>query len=337
MAHSARTIRIVSACAVALLLIGGGYALSGPIPFLSTRIAGAQSPAELLRAYAAKDTDQDGLEDWQEALYNTDPYNPESFEAGIKDGDAVAQGLIQPKVTVAEAPAPTDLDSIPGTAAAPNSVTDRFAQELFKQYVLGRGTTAPTTEQIATFVEDGVHDLVETNAVPDTFVGSDIRASGTSGPAATRTYLEQVELAFANNTIPSDKNELLYFADAVNGDAAALKQIKDISGAYKNIANALMKVPVPEGLQLSQLKIANAVMHMSEVTADMASMEDDPIRALMGIGLYEEYVVTMASAFANLNDVLTAQQITLTETEPGYSVFIVARDGAQIKASRATQ
>ncbi|MDP3402478.1 MAG: thrombospondin type 3 repeat-containing protein, partial [bacterium] len=131
MAHSTRTLRIAAASLLAVLMVGGTYLSTGPNPFFGlTRIVGAQSSEELLREYAAKDSDSDGLPDWQEALYGTDPFNPESFRVGILDGEAVAQGLIEPRVTVRAEKEPTNLDSIPGTVAAPSSLTDRFSQTL---------------------------------------------------------------------------------------------------------------------------------------------------------------------------------------------------------------
>ena len=41
---------------------------------------------------SAKDSDQDGLSDWQEVAYGTDPYNPDSDGDGLSDGWEVAHG-----------------------------------------------------------------------------------------------------------------------------------------------------------------------------------------------------------------------------------------------------
>ncbi len=330
MAHSARTLRLIGASVVALLLVVGAYAVSGPIPFLSTSIVGAQSSAELLRAYAAKDSDSDGLQDWQEALYGTDPYNAQSFRAGINDGEAVAQGLIEPKVAVAPGPDPVDVSKIPGKDAGPNSVTDRFAQALFKQYVGTRGAVAASPEEIATFVEAGVADLTESSAAKDKYGASDVRVSAITGAAALRSYAVQVETAFAQNTVSADKNELSYFADAVRDDKTALAKISDISEAYANIAAALMQLSVPPETKHAHLRIANSLVHMSEVSADMATMETDPLRALLGIGLYSKYADGMVASFAALNSVFVNAGVTMTEGEPGYEIVKTAADGAAI-------
>ena len=38
------------------------------------------------------DTDQDGLKDWEEVLWKTDPNNPDTDGDGVNDGDEVVQG-----------------------------------------------------------------------------------------------------------------------------------------------------------------------------------------------------------------------------------------------------
>ena len=329
MAHSTRTLRIGIASLVAIVMVGGTYALTGPNPLFGLgRVAEAQSSEELLREYAAKDTDSDSLPDWQEALYGTDPTNPESFQAGIKDGDAVAQGLIQPKVAVRAEGEMTDIETIPGTVAGPNSLTDRFAQTLLKQYLQNRGETPPTSEEIVAFVEAGIQNLVAESDSSARYALADVKLSGETGTVGLQSYAAMMEGAFARNTVPADRNELSYFSDALSGDTASLRKIGEISQAYKDIATALIAVPVPSEARQAHLSIANALVHMSETSADMAAMETDPLRALMGIGLYEKYATELVAGFSNLHGVFSARQVSVPQGTAGYQVIKTAADAA---------
>lgn len=322
MAHSARTLRIASASLLALLMVGGSYVFSGPTPW--GKIAEAQSAEELLREYAGKDSDADGLPDWQESLYGTNPNNAESFQAGIKDGEAVAQGLVQPKVAVRPEDETIDPESIPGTEAAPASITDRFAQTLMKQYLTNRGENPPTQEEIVAFVKAGVADLAAQSASANRYTASDV----TTSSASLTAYAAELESAFARNTVPSSKNELSYFSDALKGDDSALTKISDVSGAYANIGGAVAKTPVPPAARQTHLAIANALVHLSEVTEDMSTMKSDPIRALMGIALYEQYAKELIAAFANLNSVFSAQGVSIPEGSAGYYIVKTSGDAA---------
>lgn len=328
MHYSPRTLRITGSSLIAVLMVAGAYSFSGTNPLFGARSASAQSAEELLREYAGKDSDSDLLPDWQEALYGTDPMNPESFKEGVLDGDAVAQGLIEPKVTVREDDAPTDISTIPGASALPNSLTDRFAQTLLKQYLQNRGETPPTTAEIVAFVEKGIANLSTESISAPKYAASDVRTTGESGTLALTNYAGQMEAAFGNNTVPTSKNELSYFADALKEDASALRKIEDISDAYANIAAAVMKIPVPAEARQAHLSVANALVHMSEINADMAALKSDPLRSLMGIGLYDRHARELVSGFSNLSSVFSARQVSIPEGVPGYYIVKTARDAA---------
>lgn len=326
MARSAHTLRIVVASIIALILIGGAYALSGPLPF--GNIVGAQSAEELLREYAALDSDFDGLPDWQEALYGTDPHNPESFQAGIRDGDAVAQGLIEPRVAVRPEQEPTDINSIPGTTAAPSSLTDRFAQMILTQYLENRGATPPTQAEIVTFISNGVDALVASNVAGDKYTRDQVQLRNEVGAAALVSYAARVEEVFTQHTTPTSKHELAYFGDALKGDTDALETLEDIATAYTNLATALIATPAPSEAAQAHLSLANALAHLGEVTLFMTKLESDPIQALLGISLYETRARELVAAFANLNGVFSARQVSPVNGDAGYYIIKTARDAA---------
>lgn len=317
MAHSLRTLRLVSASALALLMVAGTYLATGPSPFFGIgRIASAQSAEELLREYAGKDTDDDGLPDWQEALYGTDPANPESFQAGIPDGEAVAQGLIQPKVTVRPEGEPTDLSTIPGTVAAPSSLTDRFSQTLLKQYLLNRGENPPTPQEITAFVQSGVADLVASYQSPQTYTAADMRVSGT-----VYGYVVEVERILLNTGAAVEKNELFYAEDYIRGDKTAKQKIINIAGAYLAVSELLSETEVPQAALQSHVRLANAFSQLSSVTADMAALETDPLRALLALALYDKAAADLFTAMNDLGKVMDAYQIKPGLGEPGRTLY----------------
>ena len=326
MAHSARTVRIAAASILALVMVGGSYLLSGPTPW--GRIVEAESAEELLKAYAAKDTDTDGLPDWQESLYGTNPNDPESFQAGMKDGEAVAQGLVTPKVAVRPADEPTDIDSIPGKAAAPSSITDRFAQAFLSQYLNNRGERVPTVEEMNAFVEGGIADLLAEGGSPARYGTSDVAASPDSSDEGLRAYVVAVERAFEANEIPGRKSELAHFSDALKGDTGALASIAAISREYAGIERDLMLVPVPAEFRQAHLAMANAFAHLSEASADLAAMDEDPVRALVGLSLYKQYPDDVLAGFANLYAILEARQISFAEGMPGFDAYTSAKEAA---------
>lgn len=81
------TILVAVFLAIGLVLFIGAYSKKGALSKLS--IWGAK---EAIIESENKDTDNDGLKDWQEELFKTDPYNSDTDGDGYLDGEEVNSG-----------------------------------------------------------------------------------------------------------------------------------------------------------------------------------------------------------------------------------------------------
>lgn len=308
----------MSASAIAIVLICTAYAISGPVPFLKT--VNAESTHNLLVTYAAKDSDNDGLPDWEEALYGTDPNNPHSVDPTMTDSEAVTSGKVKPKFNTATTTTATNGSDIPGVKAGPETLTDQFAQQFFSQYLSSRSATPPTSAEVASFVQASVQQLKQSQATQDAFNSGQVRVVG-QGPDALVQYAADVEKVFAINTVSTTQSEVGYFADAVNkGDDASLIKVKAIGTAYANIARGLMKVAVPKEAAAAHLGLANSMMHLSEVILDLAAIKTDPLRAMVGLASYEDTVRSMVKNLSIINTAFDSEGVIIPQGTPGSSV-----------------
>jgi hypothetical protein len=320
------SLSIIVASVLAILLIAGAYVLSsgqGP------QAVNAASTDELLKQYAAKDSDNDGLLDWEEALYGTNPQDAHSVSKTKTDGDAVAQGLVKPKFeSAAASTTPTiDTSTLPGITPGENTLTTEFARTLFTQYLENRGPTQPTPDEISTFVQNQVSKFIATHHAPDVFAAKQVTVSGT-GPSAMRTYASAVERAFAAHTIATSKSELDYFTEAENkNDLASLKKVKDIGVAYTAIANAYIKIPVPQEAAAAHLHVANALAHLGITISNMGALDTDPLRAMLGLGGYQTDGPAFLKALAEINQFFVNENVTIAPGSAGSS-FIDVTQGA---------
>ncbi len=330
MAYSTRTIGIAIASCIACACVVAAVFLSGPLPFHIGK-ADAESTHDILVSYAAKDTDSDGLPDWEEALYGTDPTNPHSVSPALTDGDAVAQGLVSPKFSTASS-TPVNTAAIPGIVAASSTVTDQFARTLFSQYLLTRGASAPTQSDITAFVEQGVKQLEASHAYPTAFNAGQVRVVGEGADAMT-AYAAAAEAAYAKYTVATDKGELDYYSDAVTkSDAASLTKVSAIANAYRSTARALILVPAPKEAAAVHLALANAMDQMGAVLTDMATVNNDPLRAMLGIDRYDAAHTALVGALAQMHQVFVQDGVTLEEGSAGYYFYNAANAGAQAAA-----
>jgi len=302
------------------------YALSGPSIF-SSKLAGAESTEELLRAFSSRDTDSDGLPDWQESLYGTDPDNAHSFSLEMTDGEASSQGLLEPKFR-------TDLSglagevTVPGVDADANTVTGAFARDLFTNYMNSRSGVPPTAEEIDAFMQDALADLAAKQRAVKAYSLGSVRVSG-SGQEALRAYAIAAEEAFTQNTVDTDQNELFYFTEAVQkGDEGAMNQVRAISRAYTNIAAALIQISVPNEAQSAHLNFVNAIAYMGTVVENMTSVENDPLRGMLGMSEYKSAADQMVRAYAELNTLFSGNGISIGQGATGYFFVKGAKDAA---------
>lgn len=317
MAHSTRTIPLVVASVTAVVLVAGAYVLSGPIPFID-RVT-AESSDELLRSYAVKDSDADGLTDWQESLYGTDPLNPTSFRADLLDGEAARQELLTPKTIVPTQDLTTDL---PGVDPAPSSLTEEFSRAFLGQYLLTRGTEPPTQEEMATFVSDAVAELVQTSLASPRYSAADVRIATGDDATAFRTYMKEAQ-AVSDKFEPllEDRDVALIRSAIEKSDTEALKKLAGISKTYSDFAETFMEIRVPKSAVEAHVAIANAAWYLSAATGNVAGYTSDPIRTLLGIGEYRESIRLTLEAFASMHAPMQRSMVRIDESAPEYDFY----------------
>lgn len=299
---------------IAASCIVGAFALSGRTGISKAEAEGAD---ELLRAYAAKDTDLDGLPDWKEELYGSDPANPRSLDASMTDQEAVAAGKVAPRI-VSEVP-DTLGEGAPGIEAAPETLTDRFAREFFGKYLSQSSQADPSEEDLQAFVADAVAELSAQSAY---------RYAATSlsrvpeSPEAYRAYAAAASAALVANTTTTAQSELLYFSDAVmKDDAKALATVARVGTSYERAALAMSKVAVPERAAQAHLRLVNALSGMAVSIQSMGAFDEDPLLGFVGLTAYESAVVELTTSLRDVRSAFASSGVALTQGEPGYDFY----------------
>jgi len=324
-----RNWRILSASLGAVALVAGAYLLARGVEH--PQVAQASTESALLAQIAAKDTDGDGLPDWEEALYGTDPNVVDTRHLGMSDGQAVAQGLIVPKaIEDASLATSTPSASVPGApeGAAAGSLTDSFAKNFFTLYLAakrGANGAALTKDQISAIADQAFSALAKTVApAPDYKSASDLSISG-QGSDAFVSYANAAAGVLAAHTVTLPKSELDYLSDAIKGDSAALAHLADISKAYRDIATGLSAVAVPQALASDDLALINAMARVSEAAGDFARVNTDPVAAMLALELYPSSVEALAQALQDLGKQYDAAHVALPAGSPAASFIYVTR------------
>lgn len=318
-AHSTRTIPIIASSVVAGLLVFTAYVLSGPNPFFTTRVD-AKTSEELLKEYAAKDSDADGLPDWQEALYGTDPLVAKSFSPDLTDSEALAQGLLTPR-TLATQVSEGKVQIAEGILAAEGTVTDALAKSFFEEYFSRRGSTPPTPDEMNEFAADFLVNFERKSGEFDPYTARDVIVAG-EGAHALALYAAAAEAVFDRYEIPTTKNELEYLVDAMEqNDPEAIKMLGDLGAAYSKVGSGLLLVPAPREVASAHLKIATAMKHMGTSVTNMSKVSTDPMAVLLGLDQYTRTIPEYREAFGTLNKAFLGSGVVLSATDAGFDFY----------------
>lgn len=310
---SERTLRISAASVLALVMVSAAYLLSGP-NFLTSRAANAESTEALLQAYASKDTDGDGLPDWEEALYGTDPNKAVSNPFGIPDGQAAREGKLTPNALASQLPsadqgtttAPlTDADFGGTPAPAPGSITEQFSREFLQKYVQasnGQPMDQATQQQLVTnllasFTQKAVASFNSSYSAVSIHTDSSVSVSA---------YSAQVESIILANDVSSGDNQPLTLMEALieKNDASARTKLATLAGSYGKISQQLLAVHVPPSLASQHLALVQGFDELHKSTAASASFEKDPLGTMGAISVLQPASNLVVSAFKGIATVI---------------------------------
>ncbi len=340
MSFISREWRIMGSVLFSVALIAGAYYLAqgGGTP----RVVEASTETELLKSIASRDTDSDGLPDWEEALYGTDPKAADSRNLGVTDGEAVAKGLIVP-VAVSD---PSTTPAVPKSAAAvdvggsppasDSSLTTAFAKAFFTLYLAAKqqAGTDLSSDAISTLASEALTQLsTSISAAPDYRSLAGMKVSG-AGESALRSYAATAEQVFTAHAAKLPKSEIVYLQDAVDGDVSALAHIATIATTYNDTAAGLAALAVPQEVRAAHLEIVNATARIGGIAGDFTKLDTDPLATMLALEQYPDAVRALIKGFADLAHVYSAAGIVLPKGSPGASVVNLLVDTDALSAAK---
>lgn len=329
--------RIFSAALIATVAIIGAYALARGVGQPSHASASAET--ELLASVAAKDTDADGLRDWEEALYGTDPRVADTRKLGMSDGQAVAKGLIVPIAPLALSTGSSTALALDPSMPVPaeGTLTRAVAANLYKVYLESLAKTPDgtlTTAQIQAMT-DSVVDNLNASIAPaaDFKTRADITVSG-SGPEAMKAYAAAAEAVMHANKSSAKKTDFEYLSSALqDGDQEALQHLASIAKMFKSAAVGLAVLPVPVELAAAHLELVNSFARLGAINEDFTRTDTDPVAALMALKQYPAAAQQFVTAFASVTNVFVAHGVTLAPGEPGAGLVNLVPTAAKQQAA----
>jgi len=241
------------------------------------------------------DSDNDGLNDQQEVIWGTDPFNADSDGDGFKDGEEVKSGH-NPLV-----PGPNDLIS-----------ADNLTQQLSELAV--DGLAEGSLQSDSPNYEKSLADI--TSAVADSakyIFNKEINDSElpiiNSSTQANETYLESITPyaqlfgQLLNNQYAHIEENLNAIGQNGFSDSKVKSFFSDQATQYQDILDKVSSISVPKNLKPSISQFLSLVLQMRDICNAVARGNDDPIKASFALdalgGMFDKYT-ELINEFGNV-------------------------------------
>lgn len=232
-----------------------------------------------------KDSNNNGIADWEEKLWGLDP--TVIYTNGI------------PNKTIIE----TKKKALGVTTTSTQNVneTDQLARQLFTlTAALGQSQEIDdaTLKQIA----NEIGNSVETKDITNQYSLKDIKTTSTT-IQNLQAYKATMKAVIAKQKPVADIDALAVALQ--NEDSSSLADLTESATTYRKIAADLRGVVVPIGLASYHLQIMNSIVGIAQSFSYMQQLDDNSVVALVGVATYKAYSNRLDTALVNMADYLT--------------------------------
>lgn len=241
------------------------------------------------------DADNDGIYDWEESLWGTDPKKKDTNGDGVSDGDEVQERKDELR----------EKNGIDGETALPEDLnqTEIFARELFSAASLANQSGGLSPEALENF-SNSFGKSVSQAGITDLYRSTDLKL-GAVAPATYKKNLEGIFKSYLDSGLSAEA--AMYRLST--GDTSAADDIEKIAEFHHSISNSLITMTVPFAAAGQHLAMANNSAKISISLLNLKNLEEDPILAMIGLRQYFEYSEEYEKAVGDLGAYFKANGI----------------------------
>lgn len=245
-----------------------------------------------------RDTDLDGILDWEENLWGTDLNNRKTF--GINDAEYIKKR--KNELNIEEQIYNKELTE-----------TERFAREFFSSFSALQ-TSGANSETINNFSTALGQKIADPN-IPNLYSESDINIVSEDSINTWNSYYERLKSSFEEYR---DSYNLGGELEIVSGNlveysssntTGGMEELFNIGSAYKEFAEKTSLISVPPSLAEIHLLIINSAHNTGVSVINMTEVINDPIVGISGITEYQRYSEQLIESVSTLEDYITSGYI----------------------------
>lgn len=221
-----------------------------------------------------KDTDSDGIKDWEEVLWGTDINTSATF--GMNDSIYVENKRNELNAN----------NGIEGSGAQNFNDTERIAQEFLATILTLRESGNLNTFNITNLAEKFSKDIGTTAELRATYKSADVRTA-TDTAASKKAYYDTFSKALATAKKNDMGNEIVVIADYFSSEESDAAALTKLSNTYATLTKSLKSMNAPSSAAALHLELLNESDNMAAIFKNIAQIDDDSIIGLVAIAQFE--------------------------------------------------
>jgi hypothetical protein len=235
----------------------------------------------------SKDTDGDGLKDWEEPLWGMDPKKIDTDGNGKTDLEEVreAQSALS-RNNKAQDQESKEMGS---------TETGRTALDVV-QLISSLYQSGSLSENNVADVQKKIEEYIKNRGTVDKYSQSDITSVPLSKDTAL-AYVKKINTVFGK--YPIDDKDFSYVSLSLQQylqDGTGEDKYAALDKKYHSLAEELSKVSVPNNTVSTHLAVINSIYNVGEFFADIRAHETDPIRTLSATIQYQDILTKLNEA-----------------------------------------
>ncbi len=261
---------------------------------------------ETLADLVNKDTDLDGIPNWEESLWGTDPTKKDT------DGDGIPDNIAIEKIKAAQVNDKVVIDDagervVPGTVDENNlTKTDKLSREIFSTIATlnqAGDIDQATIDKLSSSLVDGIQNSTSGKV----YTTADIKVIKDDSVQAMVTYNSALNKVYSQNPIKYTVLDVMqkFIIDENNVDESVLPQLDPLIKQTNDIIAGMLKIGVPPSLAALHLELINQLQKLSENISDIRMFDTDIVVAMGGISQYQTNTDNTQTAANNLANAIT--------------------------------
>lgn len=240
-----------------------------------------------------KDTDGDGVVDWEERLWGTDPNKSDT------DGDGTPDGV---EVEAMRGTNDTEDGKSPNKEPGEINQTEQFARESMST-IIALNDSGALDAKTNTEISNKMYEFIENLHEVPQITRNDIKLS-TNSRADVGGYVGTLA-TILNKNMPKNDTAIYIVGKAIqNNDFRDIKKLDPIQLGYKNTAEKLKATPVPPQFMEAHINFINALTAVSVGVNALQKVESDPVVALSAILKLDKSYDAMNRSLSSLKNII---------------------------------